>query len=111
MTNPKMPTAVIPTSDQADIDEFANLCKALAHPARIRILKHLLVEKQCICGRIVELLPLAQSTVSQHLKILKESGLVLGEVEGPKMCYCVDKTKLASLSTAMSTFFTCEDDQ
>ncbi len=103
--------AVIPTTNQADIDELASLCKALAHPARILILKHLLAEKQCICGRIVELLPLAQSTVSQHLKILKESGLVQGEVEGPKMCYCVDKTKLASISTAMSSLFSSEDDQ
>lgn len=108
--NEQISTTFIPDSKHTDVDELANLCKALAHPARIRILKHLLAEKQCICGRIVELLPLAQSTVSQHLKILKESGLVQGEVEGPKMCYCVDTTKLASISTAMSILFTCEDD-
>jgi len=104
-------TTVIPGPDQADINDLANLCKALGHPARIQILKHLLAEKQCICGRIVEILPLAQSTVSQHLKILKESGLVQGAVEGPKTCYCVDKTKLASIASAMSTLFTCENDQ
>ena len=109
--NNQTSTTVIPDTEQADIVELAKLCKALAHPARIRILKHLLVEKQCICGRIVELFPLAQSTVSQHLKILKESGLVLGEVEGPKMCYCVDKTKLSSIIDAMSILFTSEDDQ
>jgi len=84
-----------PEPDTLNIDEAAGLCKALAHPARIRILRHLLRVDRCICGHIVEIMPLAQSTVSQHLKILKESGLIRGEVEGPKTCYCVDKTKLA----------------
>jgi ArsR family transcriptional regulator, arsenate/arsenite/antimonite-responsive transcriptional repressor len=78
-----------------DAEDFARLCKALGHPARIRILEHLKQADQCICGQIVEMLPLAQSTVSQHLKILKDSGLVCGEVEGPRTCYCVDKTVLA----------------
>lgn len=85
--------------------ELATMCKAIGHPARIKILQHLLIEDRCICGRIVEVLPLAQSTVSQHLKILKESGLVQGEVEGPKTCYCVDKEKLKMLLETMSTFF------
>src|SRR5210317_1262864 len=93
------------TSHQNDTDELATLCKALGHPARINILKHLLKEDRCICGRIVAILPLAQSTVSQHLKILKESGLVVGEVEGPKTCYCVDKEKLKTRLEAMNTFF------
>ncbi|WP_338667486.1 ArsR/SmtB family transcription factor [Pseudodesulfovibrio methanolicus] len=70
---------------------LANVCKGLAHPARIRILRQLLTEHSCTCGHLVEGLPLAQSTVSQHLKILKESGLVRGEVEGPRTCYCVDR--------------------
>lgn len=74
-----------------DNDRLADFCKALAHPARLEILRHLLLEDRCICGRIVEVLPLAQSTVSQHLKILKEAGLIHGEVEGPKTCYCVNK--------------------
>ena len=100
---------IIPDTEQIDVDELANLCKALAHPARIKILKHLLDENRCVCGRIVELLPLAQSTVSQHLKVLKEVGLVQGEVEGPKTCYCVNKTKLASICTSMSTLLNCED--
>lgn len=100
---------MIPDTEQIDVDELANLFKALAHPARIKILKHLLDENRCVCGRIVELLPLAQSTVSQHLKILKEVGLVQGEVEGPKTCYCVNKTKLASICTSMSAFLNCED--
>ncbi|MBI5845972.1 MAG: helix-turn-helix transcriptional regulator [Deltaproteobacteria bacterium] len=77
-----------------DPERFASLCKALAHPARVRILAHLLAEDRCFCGEIVKILPLAQSTVSQHLKALKEAGLVGGEVEGLCNCYCVDKTVL-----------------
>jgi ArsR family transcriptional regulator len=73
-----------------DMDGFARICKALGHPARIKILKYLKEENRRICGQIVEILPLAQSTVSQHLKSLKESGLVKGEVEGLCTCYCID---------------------
>lgn len=71
--------------------EIADFCKALAHPARVEILEHLLKLDRCICGEIVSMLPLAQSTVSQHLKVLRDSGLVQGQIEGPKTCYCVDK--------------------
>ena len=74
-----------------DRENFALMCKALAHPARIRIVEHLKVMDQCICGQIVDILPLSQSTVSQHLRILKTAGLVKGEVEGPRTCYCIDK--------------------
>ncbi len=73
-------------SDQA----LAGLCKALAHPVRVRILKLLIERRSCVCGEIVEVLPLAQSTVSEHLRILKQSGLIQGEVEGPRVCYCVN---------------------
>lgn len=87
-------------------NEIANFCKALAHPARIEILRHLLKEDRCICGRIVEVLPLAQSTVSQHLKILKDSGVVQGEIDGPKTCYCINKklleAKLAELQQLLT---------
>jgi DNA-binding transcriptional ArsR family regulator len=100
---------ISPDIQQDVSDELAAMCKALGHPARIKILKHLLKEDHCICGRIVEVLPLAQSTVSQHLKILKESGLVQGEVEGPKTCYCVDKDKLNKLFETMSAFFKQEN--
>lgn len=80
---------------QADDESFlADVCKGLAHPARIHILRQLMAEDRCVCGRIVEALPLAQSTVSQHLKILKEAGLVRGEVEGPRTCYCIDRDTL-----------------
>jgi DNA-binding transcriptional ArsR family regulator len=76
--------------DIMDMDGFARICKALGHPARVKILKYLKEENRCICGQIVEILPLAQSTVSQHLKSLKESGLIKGEVEGLCTCYCID---------------------
>lgn len=77
-----------------DADRFARICKALAHPARVRIVELLKAMDRCICGRIVEVLPLAQSTVSQHLKILKEAGLVQGVVEGPCTCYCINRDVL-----------------
>ena len=64
--------------------ELAVRCKTLGHPVRIRILQFLKQADRCICGQIVDMLPLAQSTVSQHLKILKEAGLVVGEIEGPR---------------------------
>jgi len=80
--------------DSPDLEIFARLCKVLSHPARIKIVEYLKEIDRCICGEIVEILPLAQSTVSQHLKILKESGLVKGEVEGPRTCYCLDKAVL-----------------
>lgn len=77
-----------------DTEIFAILCKALGHPARVMIINYLNKIDRCFCGDIVELLPLAQSTVSQHLKCLKEAGLIRGEVDGPKTCYCLDKTML-----------------
>jgi ArsR family transcriptional regulator len=79
--------------------------KALAHPARVAILRILAERGTCICGQVVEVLPLAQATVSQHLKELKEAGLVKGEVDGPRMCYCIDATNLALATAHMTTFF------
>jgi ArsR family transcriptional regulator, arsenate/arsenite/antimonite-responsive transcriptional repressor len=76
---------------------LAAVAWGVAHPARVRILRLLIAKKACVCGELVELMPLAQSTVSQHLKILKEAGLVQGEVDGPKVCYCVDPAGLARL--------------
>lgn len=94
-----------------DADELALLCKALAHPARVRIVEHLARVDRCVCGRIVEVLPLAQSTVSQHLKILKQCGLVRGEVDGPRTCYCIDKDKLDRFrSLASRAFGTCSEE-
>lgn len=87
------------TQDQT----LAALCKALGHPARVAILKHLLQVDSCICGEIVNILPLAQSTVSQHLKQLKEAGLIRGEIEGPRICYCADKDRLAEFKNLISS--------
>lgn len=70
--------------------DLAAFAKALAHPARIAILKVLAKRNECVCGEIVEVLPLAQSTVSQHLKALKEADLIQGTIEGPKSCYCIN---------------------
>jgi ArsR family transcriptional regulator len=70
-------------------EELAALAKALAHPARVAILRQLAEEGTCFCGEIVEFLPLAQATVSQHLKVLKEAGFVQGDIDGPRVCYCV----------------------
>ena len=73
--------------------ELAELAKALGHPARIAILKVLAERKSCICGEIVDVLPLAQATVSQHLKALKKAGIVEGTIEGPRSCYCLKTEK------------------
>src|SRR5512141_2970980 len=69
--------------------DLAALARALGHPARVAILRFLASKGSCVCGGIVSSLPLAQATVSQHLKMLKESGLVEGEIDGPRVCYCV----------------------
>ena len=83
--------------DVAWAEDMAKLAWALAHPARVRIVRLLLSRTSCICGEIVEEMTLAQSTVSQHLKILKEAGLVQGEIDGPRVCYCINKEAMAKL--------------
>lgn len=70
--------------------DLAAVAKALAHPARIAILKLLAQKNECICGELVEVLPLSQSTVSQHLKELKSAGLISGSIDGPRSCYCIN---------------------
>ena len=77
--------------------ELGVLAKALGHPARVRILRLLLRRDSCYCGELVDELPLAQATVSQHLKVLKEAGLVVGEIDGPRVCYCASRERLAAL--------------
>ncbi len=69
---------------------LSDMARALAHPARVLILKSLARQESCICGKIAEVMPLAQSTVSQHLKELKEAGLIQGTVDGPRICYCIN---------------------
>ena len=84
--------------DGPDADaELAALAKALGHPARVRIVRLLARRVTCVCGEIVDELGLAQSTVSQHLKVLKDAGLVQGEVDGPRVCYCLDPRTLRRL--------------
>ena len=78
-------------------ERLAALAWGLAHPLRIRIVRLLAKRETCVCGEIVEELPVAQSTVSQHLKILKEAGLVQGEIDGPRVCYCVNPAAFAEL--------------
>ena len=78
-------------------EELAALGKAIGHPARVRILRILASRDACVCGDLVEELPLAQSTVSQHLKVLKDAGLVRGEVDGPRVCYCLEPRALRRL--------------
>ncbi len=79
--------------------ELAELLDALAHPARIAILSTLAKRGECICGEIVEIVPLAQSTVSQHLKKLRETGLIQGQIEGAKSCYCLDPKGVQRLTS------------
>lgn len=86
-------------------NQIATLAKALGHPARIAILEYLLKVDACICGDIVEELPLSQSTVSQHLKALKEVGIIKGEIEGVKTCYCIDKEVWGAFDGLFSQFF------
>lgn len=80
-------------------NEIATLAKAIGHPARIAILEHLLKVNACICGDIVNELPLAQPTISQHLKELKNAGLIKGNVEGNTICYCIDEKGIEKLQS------------
>jgi len=88
-----------PIDPGADADEdLARLAKALGHPARVKILRFLLEREECMAGAIVDELPLAQSTVSQHLKVLREAGLIHGEVDGARICYCANAGRLERLA-------------
>ena len=86
-------------------NEIAALAKALGHPARIAILQFLAKQKSCVCGDIVNELPLSQSTVSQHLKELKKVGLIKGDIEGPSVCYCLDAKALVKAKMMMDELF------
>ncbi len=86
-----------------DDERFAQLAQALGHPARIAIIRLLKERETCICGEIVEVLPLAQSTVSQHLKVLKDAGWIQGEVDGPRVCYCLDPDTLKLFRSLLDT--------
>ena len=85
-------------------DELARICKAMGHPIRMQIIQFLKAEKQCFCGELVNRLPLAQSTVSQHLKTLKKAGVIIGTVEGPGTCYCLNRPLLACFKNSIGRF-------
>ncbi len=90
--------------DETDI-RLADYAKALSHPARIKILEYLIQLNICSCGDIVEQLPLSQATVSQHLKELKRVGMIAGEIEGPKVCYCVDHAVIQEVRDGFEALF------
>ena len=88
--------------------EIAAIARALGHPARVAILRHLIQGGECICGQIVSVMPLAQATVSQHLKVLKDAGLVRGEIDGPRVCYCANPDAVARLSERLASLIRTE---
>jgi len=85
--------------------EVASLAKGLAHPARVAILRYLARQNTCVCGDIVGELPLSQSTVSQHLRELKQCGLIQGTIDGPRVCYCIDPDKFQKARELLGDFF------
>lgn len=94
------------TEEYTDVDKkTARYAKAIGHPARVAILKLLLQKQACVCGDIVDELPLSQSTVSQHLKELKESGLIKGDIDGIKVCYCIDEKVWAEAQQLLQSLF------
>ena len=92
-------------NDTLSNDALAALARALSHPARLAILRVLAARQTCACGEIVDVMPLAQATVSQHLKVLREAGLVRGTVDGPRSCYCLAPDALATAATAFAGLF------
>ena len=98
--------AIKKTAEFSDEEQLlAAFAKALAHPARIAIMKILASQNECVCGKIVEVMPLAQSTVSQHLKELKNAGLVDGTIDGPKSCYCINWKAFEKFSSDFNLLF------
>ncbi len=86
-------------------NKIAKYAKALAHPARVAILQLLIKKQSCVCGDIVDELPLSQSTVSQHLKELKEAGLIKGDIDGAKVCYCIDDKEWGIAKNNLNSLF------
>jgi len=84
---------------------LAEIAKALSHPARIAILEVLSSRNSCVCGDVVEEIPLSQATVSQHLKVLKEAGLITGTIDGPKTCYCINGSRLEFAESIFREWF------
>jgi ArsR family transcriptional regulator len=83
--------------------ELASFAKALGHPVRVQVIRMLVRQRGCVCGDIVDVLPLAQSTVSQHLKVLKNAGLIRGQISGPRTCYCIEPRALRRLKALIGS--------
>ena len=92
-------------------NKIATIAKALGHPARVAIVEHLAKTNECICGKIVEVMPLAQPTVSQHLKELKNAGIIQGEVEGNSICYCIDIETITKFNMYFSSLLKSIEEQ
>ena len=90
-------------------NKLATMMKALAHPARVAIIQHLIKIDSCICGDLVDELGLAQPTISQHLKELKNVGLIQGTIEGTSVCYCIDPKVWKQFKLVLDTFFVSYD--
>ncbi len=90
--------------------QLARWSKALSHPARISILQILQERQACICGDLVDMLPLSQATVSQHLKELKNAGLIKGDIDGPRICYCIDKENWEEAGKLVAQLFSNSGD-
>lgn len=86
-------------------NKLADFAKAFAHPARVAIIEYLICHKACICGELVDVLPLSQSTISQHLKELKRIGIIKGEIDGPKVCYCINAEVWKEVVAMLSEMF------
>jgi len=101
--SPTNPRDATPNEFAVDDEQLATMAKALGHPTRVKILRLLVARNACVTGDLVAELPLAQSTVSEHLRILREAGLVQGEIEGPRTSYCVNREGLAALQRGVSS--------
>ena len=91
------------TTDQ---NYFASIAKVLGHPARVAILQSLIEKNTCVCGELVDEIGLAQATISQHLKELKNIGIIQGNIEGTKVCYCINPVKLKEIQSLFDKLFT-----
>lgn len=86
-------------------NQLAQYAKAFAHPARVAIIQQIIHNKTCIVGSLTNVLPLSQSTISQHLKELKNAGIIKGEIEGPSICYCIDENNWGTAKKLLDEFF------
>jgi ArsR family transcriptional regulator, arsenate/arsenite/antimonite-responsive transcriptional repressor len=105
MTNNAMTSCCFPVTrptEPIDVDELALLCKALGHPARVRLLRHLTDFGACYFGSLADVVGLAPSTTSQHVSILKEAGLICGSSDAARVCYCVNPARLDQLKALIS---------